>query len=98
MIITSRLVHPNLSLPIHHINLLRLCATFHRNPTLSDSQYTIPSSVDVESSRIFVNAINGGPFDITDESILDLSSLAAELGNSTGPEEAIDLNKHEIDC
>jgi hypothetical protein len=36
MIITSQLVHPNLSLLVHHIDLLRVCATFHHNPTLAD--------------------------------------------------------------
>jgi hypothetical protein len=50
MIITSRLVHPDRSPPVHRIDFLRLCPTFHHNPTLADSQYTILSSVDVENS------------------------------------------------
>jgi hypothetical protein len=80
VIITSQLVHPNLSLPVDRIVLLRLCATFNHNSALADLHYTISFSVDVESFYIFVNAISGAPFDITDESITDLSSLAAEFG------------------
>jgi hypothetical protein len=79
MIITTRLEHPDPSLPVLRIDLLRLCTTFHHNPTLADSQYTISSSVDVESFHIFVNAIHGVPFDITDKNMTDLLSLAASL-------------------
>jgi hypothetical protein len=37
-------------------------------------------SIDVDHFRLFVNAINGAPPDITDGNIADLSSLLAEFG------------------
>jgi hypothetical protein len=72
-------VHPDLSLPVHRSSLLRLWTAFHHSPTLADSQYAISSSVDVERFRIFVNSINDASFDIADENINALSSLAAEF-------------------
>jgi hypothetical protein len=72
MIIRSQLVHSDLSLPAHRIDLLRVCTTFHHNPTLADSQYTISSSVDVESFRVFANAVISALFDISHGNIIAL--------------------------
>jgi hypothetical protein len=79
MIATSQLVHPYLSLPVRRINLLTACTTFQKRPTLTSSPYTISSAVDVDHLRIFINAINGAPPDITDGNTVDLSSFPAEF-------------------
>jgi hypothetical protein len=80
MITTSQLVHPDLSLPVRCPHLLAACTPFQENPTLASSQCAISSSVLVDHFRLFVNAINGTPRDITDGNIADLASLAAEFG------------------
>jgi hypothetical protein len=80
MITASQLVHPDLSLSVRRIHLLAACTAFQEKPTLTTSPYTISSAVRVDHFRPFVNAINGAPPDITDGSIADLSSLAAEFG------------------
>jgi hypothetical protein len=80
MVTASQLVHPDLSLPVRRIHLLSACTTFQEYPTLASSPCTIASAVDVDHFRLFVNAINGAPPDITDGSIPDLSNLAVEIG------------------
>jgi hypothetical protein len=80
MIVTGQLVHPDLSLAVHHVDLLRLHTTFHHNLTLADSQSTISSSVHVESFHVCVNAINDASLDITNKNITDFSGLAGEFG------------------
>jgi hypothetical protein len=80
MMVTSQLDHPELSLPVRHLHLLADCTTFFDHPTFASSPDQIPSSVDVDNFRLFVDAINGAPPDIMNTNMADLSVIATEFG------------------
>jgi hypothetical protein len=80
MMITSQFEHPDISLPVRCIRFLAAFTTFLENSTLASSPYQISSSVDVDNFRLFADAINGAPPDVTDANMADLSSLAIEFG------------------
>jgi hypothetical protein len=80
MMITSQLEHPDLSLPVRRIGLLAVFTTFPESTIFASLPCQIPLLIDVDIFRVFVDAINGAPPDVTDANMADLSSLAMEFG------------------
>jgi hypothetical protein len=82
MMVARQLDHPELSRPVRRLHLLADCTAFIENPNFASSQDQISSSVNVNNLRLFVDAIDWAPPDITDTNVADLLSLATGFGFS----------------